>query len=68
MMKELTPIDLKEIVENTNAEGKGRRVLWQDSESLYDHETDDHRRDAKNHPKRRYRAIVLPVVSYRHRS
>ena len=33
-MKELIPIDLKEIVENVKAEGKGRRVLWQDSESI----------------------------------
>jgi 3-hydroxyanthranilate 3,4-dioxygenase len=33
-MKELIPIDLKEIVENVEAEGKGRRVLWQDSESI----------------------------------
>lgn len=33
-MKELIPIDLKEIVESVKAEGKGRRVLWQDSESL----------------------------------
>ena len=28
------PIDLKEIVENVKAEGKCRRVLWQDSESI----------------------------------
>ncbi|MGH7775193.1 MAG: 3-hydroxyanthranilate 3,4-dioxygenase [Candidatus Binatia bacterium] len=33
-MKELTPIDLKEIIEATKAEGKGRRILWQDSESI----------------------------------
>ena len=33
-MEPLVPIDLKEIVENVKAEGKGRRVLWQDSESL----------------------------------
>jgi len=33
-MKELIPIDLDEIVENVKAEGKGRRVLWQDSESI----------------------------------
>ena len=33
-MKELIPIDLKEVVENVKAEGKGRRVLWQDSESI----------------------------------
>jgi len=33
-MKELIPIDLKGIVENVKTEGKGRRVLWQDSESI----------------------------------
>ena len=33
-MKELIPIDLIEIVENVKAEGKSRRVLWQDSESI----------------------------------
>ena len=33
-MKELVPIDLKRIVEEVKAEGKSRRVLWQDSESL----------------------------------
>ena len=33
-MKQLTPIDLKDIVEEVKNEGKGRRVLWQDSESL----------------------------------
>src|SRR5207245_628760 len=33
-MKDLIPIDLKDIVESVKAEGKGRRVLWQDSESL----------------------------------
>lgn len=33
-MQELVPVDLKEILENTKAQGKGRRVLWQDSESL----------------------------------
>jgi 3-hydroxyanthranilate 3,4-dioxygenase len=33
-MKELIPIDLKNIVEDVKAEGKGRRVLWQDSESI----------------------------------
>ncbi|HEY7557616.1 MAG TPA: 3-hydroxybutyryl-CoA dehydratase [Candidatus Binatia bacterium] len=33
-MKELIPVDLKEIVENVKAEGKGRRVVWQDSESI----------------------------------
>jgi len=33
-MEKLIAIDLKEIVENVKAEGRGRRVLWQDSESL----------------------------------
>lgn len=33
-MEPLIPIDLKQVVENVKAEGKGRRVLWQDSESL----------------------------------
>ncbi len=33
-MKELIPIDLKDIVDDVKAEGKGRRVLWQDSESI----------------------------------
>jgi 3-hydroxyanthranilate 3,4-dioxygenase len=33
-MKQLISIDLKNIVEDVKAEGKGRRVLWQDSESL----------------------------------
>jgi len=33
-MEQLIPIDLKETVENVKTEGKGRRVLWQDSESL----------------------------------
>jgi len=33
-MKELIPIDLKEVVEDVKAEGKGRRVIWQDSESI----------------------------------
>lgn len=33
-MKDLSPIDLKAIVEDVKAEGKGRCVLWQDSESL----------------------------------
>ena len=33
-MKELVPIDVKRIVEEVKAEGKSRRVLWQDSESL----------------------------------
>jgi 3-hydroxyanthranilate 3,4-dioxygenase len=34
LMKELIPIDLKTIVEDVKAEGRGRRVLWQDSESI----------------------------------
>lgn len=33
-MKELVPIDLEAVVEEVKAEGKGRRVLWQDSESI----------------------------------
>ena len=33
-MKELIPIDLKGVVEDVKAEGKTRRVLWQDSESI----------------------------------
>src|SRR6266404_6025958 len=33
-MKELIPIDRKDVVEDVKAEGKGRRVLWQDSESI----------------------------------
>ena len=33
-MKELIPIDLKSVIESVKAEGKGRRVLWQDSESI----------------------------------
>jgi 3-hydroxyanthranilate 3,4-dioxygenase len=33
-MKELIPVDLKEIVENVKSEGKTRCVVWQDSESI----------------------------------
>jgi 3-hydroxyanthranilate 3,4-dioxygenase len=33
-MKELIPVDLEKIVEQVRAEGKGRRVIWQDSESI----------------------------------
>jgi 3-hydroxyanthranilate 3,4-dioxygenase len=33
-MKQLIPIDLAGIVEEVKGQGKGRRVLWQDSESL----------------------------------
>ena len=33
-MEKLTPIDLAGVVEEVKAEGKTRRVLWQDSESI----------------------------------
>jgi 3-hydroxyanthranilate 3,4-dioxygenase len=33
-MKELIPIDLKRVIDEVKAEGKTRRVLWQDSESI----------------------------------
>ena len=33
-MKELIPVDLNKIIEDVKAEGKGRRVVWQDSESI----------------------------------
>ena len=33
-MEQLITVDLKEIVEKIKAEGKSRRVIWQDSESL----------------------------------
>jgi 3-hydroxyanthranilate 3,4-dioxygenase len=33
-MKQLIAIDLNKIVEDVKAEGKGRRVLWQDSDSI----------------------------------
>ena len=33
-MDKLIPIDLQEIIARAKAEGTGRRVLWQDSESL----------------------------------
>jgi 3-hydroxyanthranilate 3,4-dioxygenase len=33
-MNDLIPIDLNRIVEDVKADGKGRRVLWQDSESI----------------------------------
>ncbi len=33
-MKKLIPIDLKDVIEDVKAEGKSRRVLWQDSESI----------------------------------
>jgi len=33
-MKQLMAVDLKSIVDDVKSEGKGRRVLWQDAESL----------------------------------
>ncbi len=33
-MKELLPIDVKAVIDEVKAEGKTRRVLWQDSESI----------------------------------
>ena len=33
-MEKLVPIDLTGVVDDVKAEGKGRRVLWQDSESI----------------------------------
>lgn len=33
-MKDLLPVDLNEAMRSVGAEGKGRRVLWQDSESI----------------------------------
>jgi 3-hydroxyanthranilate 3,4-dioxygenase len=33
-MEKLIPIDLEKIVQQVKANGKGRQVLWQDSESL----------------------------------
>lgn len=33
-MRELIPIDLQAIVEDVKTEGAGRRVIWQDSESI----------------------------------
>jgi 3-hydroxyanthranilate 3,4-dioxygenase len=33
-MKELVPIDFMGVIEEVKAEGKTRRVLWQDSESI----------------------------------
>jgi 3-hydroxyanthranilate 3,4-dioxygenase len=33
-MKDLVPFDLKDVVESVKTQGKERRVLWQDSESL----------------------------------
>lgn len=33
-MRELIPVDLQAIVGEVKAEGKGRRVIWQDSESI----------------------------------
>ena len=34
VMKELIPIDLKAAIDDVKATGTGRRVLWQDSESI----------------------------------
>src|SRR5262245_63036155 len=33
-MEKLVPIDVKGVIDDVKAEGKGRRVLWQDSESI----------------------------------
>ncbi|MBI2210237.1 MAG: 3-hydroxybutyryl-CoA dehydratase [Deltaproteobacteria bacterium] len=33
-MKELVAVDLEKVVQATSSEGKGRRILWQDSESI----------------------------------
>ena len=33
-MQKLIPIDLKGVIDDVKADGKGRRVLWQDSESI----------------------------------
>lgn len=33
-MKELSAIDLEGVIEATNSRGKGRQILWQDSESI----------------------------------
>jgi 3-hydroxyanthranilate 3,4-dioxygenase len=33
-MESLIPVDLRKVIDSVKAEGKGRRVLWQDSESL----------------------------------
>jgi 3-hydroxyanthranilate 3,4-dioxygenase len=33
-MQKLIPIDLKGVIDDVKAESKGRRVLWQDSESI----------------------------------
>jgi 3-hydroxyanthranilate 3,4-dioxygenase len=33
-MKQLIPIDLAGVIDEVKGQGKGRRVLWQDSESL----------------------------------
>ena len=33
-MEKLIPIDLTGVIDDVKAEGKGRRVLWQDSESI----------------------------------
>ncbi|HEY6366690.1 MAG TPA: hypothetical protein VI585_18055, partial [Candidatus Binatia bacterium] len=33
-MEKLVPIDFTDVIEEVKAEGKTRRVLWQDSESI----------------------------------
>jgi len=33
-MEKLVPIDLKGVIEEVEAQGKGRRVLWQDSDTI----------------------------------
>jgi hypothetical protein len=33
-MEKLVPIDLTGVIDDVKADGKGRRVLWQDSESI----------------------------------
>jgi 3-hydroxyanthranilate 3,4-dioxygenase len=33
-MEKLVPIDLNGVIDDVKADGKGRRVLWQDSESI----------------------------------
>lgn len=33
-MRELVPIDLMDAIESLKAEGRGRQILWQDSESI----------------------------------
>ena len=33
-MKELIPIEINSVIEEVKKQGQGRRVLWQDSESI----------------------------------